>query len=112
MESTTATDHAINIGTGNPISIADVAWTLIKEMGADRDGMTPNVLNEFRPGDTRDCFPDISLARELLGYQPQITFAQGATELVGWVREQRGLAVDRFEVAQKELRERGLATAP
>ena len=112
LESTTATDHAINIGTGNPISIADVAWTLIKEMGADRDGLAPNVLHEFRPGDTRDCFPDISLARELLGYQPQITFAQGATELVGWVREQRGHAVDRFEVAQKELRERGLATTP
>ena len=30
-----AIDHAINIGTGNPISIADVAWTIVREMGAD-----------------------------------------------------------------------------
>ncbi|HEX2035471.1 MAG TPA: SDR family NAD(P)-dependent oxidoreductase [Chloroflexota bacterium] len=109
LERSEADYQAINIGTGTPISILDVAWTLIREMDAEREGITPDVLGEFRPGDTRDCYPDISRARRLLGYEPQITFQQGAAELVAWVKEQRGQVEDRFEQAQRELREHGLA---
>lgn len=111
LESADAIDHAINIGTGNPISIADVAWTIVREMGADRDGITPQVLQQFRPGDTRDCFPDISAARRLLGYAPTIPFTEGAKELVAWVRDQKGRAEDRFEQAQLELQAKGLGSA-
>ncbi len=111
LESADAIDHAINIGTGNPISIADVAWTIVREMGADRDGITPEVLQQFRPGDTRDCFPDISAARRLLGYAPTIPFTEGAKELVAWVRDQKGRAEDRFEQAQLELKAKGLGSA-
>ena len=111
LESDQATDHAINVGTGNPISIADVAWTVVREMGADHDGMAPEILQQFRPGDTRDCYPDISVARDLLGYVPQTSFAQGAKELVAWVRDQKGRAVDRFEQAKRELQEKGLGGA-
>ena len=111
LESADAIDHAINIGTGNPISIADVAWTIVREMGADRDGITPEVLQQFRPGDTRDCFPDILAARRLLGYAPTIPFTEGAKELVAWVRDQKGRAEDRFEQAQLELQAKGLGSA-
>ena len=111
LESADAIDHAINIGTGNPISIADVAWTIVREMSADRDGITPEVLQQFRPGDTRDCFPDISAARRLLGYAPTIPFTEGAKELVAWVRDQKGRAEDRFEQAQLELKAKGLGSA-
>ena len=110
LESATATDHAINIGTGSPISIADVAWTVVREMGADRDGIAPEILQQFRPGDTRDCFPDISAARDLLGYAPTIPFAEGAKELVAWVRDQKGRAEDRFDQAQRELQAKGLGS--
>jgi dTDP-L-rhamnose 4-epimerase len=101
--------QTINVGTGQPMSVLDVAWTLIREMGADSGGMAPEILGRFRPGDTRDCYPDISRARRLLGYEPQVSFQEGAKELVAWVREQRGKAEDRFEQSQRELRERGLA---
>jgi dTDP-L-rhamnose 4-epimerase len=78
-------------------------------MGADRHGLSPAILGEFRPGDIRHCFPDISRARSLLGFEPQISFQQGATELVAWVREQQGRAEDRFEHARRELAAHGLA---
>ena len=71
----------------------------------------PQVLQQFRPGDTRDCFPDISAARRLLGYVPTIPFTEGAKELVAWVREQKGRAEDRFEQAQLELQAKGLGSA-
>jgi dTDP-L-rhamnose 4-epimerase len=109
LESEKANGHAINIGTGHPVSILDVAWTLIREMGADQRGIAPNVLGTFRPGDTRHCFPDLTRARNLLGYEAQIPFDVGARELISWVRQQEGRAEDRFEVAQRELRERGLS---
>lgn len=110
LERTEGDYQAINIGTGTPISILDVAWTLLRQMAADKQGLVPEVLRQFRPGDTRDCFPDISRARRLLGYTPQVTFEQGAAELVSWVAEQKGQAEDRFEQAQRELREHGLGT--
>jgi hypothetical protein len=37
-----------------------------------------------------------------------VSFQQGAAELVAWVRDQQGKVEDRFEQAQKELREHGL----
>jgi dTDP-L-rhamnose 4-epimerase len=108
LETDAADYQALNIGTGQPISIVDVAWTLIRQMEADKQGLAPDVLGQFRPGDTRDCIPDISKARQLLGYEPQITFRQGAAELVEWVLAQEGKVEDRFEHAQRELREHGL----
>jgi dTDP-L-rhamnose 4-epimerase len=108
LETDKADYQALNVGTGTAISILDVAWTLIRQMEADQDGMTPNVLGQFRPGDTRDCIPDIARARTLLGYEPRVTFRDGAAELVEWVLAQEGKVEDRFEHAQRELRERGL----
>jgi dTDP-L-rhamnose 4-epimerase len=109
LERAEADYQPINIGTGRPISILDVAWTLLRQMGADRQGLAPHILGEFRPGDTRHCYPDITRARRLLGYQPQVTFEQGAAELVAWVREQTGKVEDRFEQARRELAAHGLA---
>jgi dTDP-L-rhamnose 4-epimerase len=109
LESEKADGVAINVGTGTPISILEVAETLIREMGADQSRLQPDVLGTFRPGDTRHCFPDVSRARELLGYEAQIPFAQGARELIAWVREQEGKVEDRFDQAQTELARAGLA---
>jgi dTDP-L-rhamnose 4-epimerase len=111
LESSRADYEAINVGAGAPMSVMDVAWTLIREMGADRSGMEPQVLGAFRPGDTRHCYPDITRAERLLGYEPQVTFQQGAAELVEWVRQQQGKVEDRFEQAQRELRQHGLPAA-
>ncbi|HET7768574.1 MAG TPA: NAD-dependent epimerase/dehydratase family protein, partial [Chloroflexota bacterium] len=109
LESERADGVAINVGTGTPISILEVAETLIKEMGADEKGLKPDVLGTFRPGDTRHCYPDLTRAKGLMGYEAQIPFAQGARELIAWVRDQEGKVEDRFEQAQQELRTAGLA---
>jgi dTDP-L-rhamnose 4-epimerase len=106
LERSEADYHAINIGSGQPITILDVAKTLLRQMGAtDRE---PDILGEFRPGDTRHCIPDLSRARQLLNYEPRLTFDQGAAELVEWVRSQEGKVQDRSDQAQRELQEHGL----
>jgi len=109
LESEKADGQPINVGSGQAISISDVAWTLIREMGADSRGIAPDVLGTFRPGDTRHCVPDLTRAKNLLGYEAQVPFEQGARELIAWVRDQEGRVEDRFESAQRELKAAGLA---
>ena len=66
----------------------------------------PEIVSKFRAGDIRHCFADISLARELLGFEPQVRFEDGMRELLGWVATQQ--ATDTVDSASKELEAAGL----
>lgn len=52
-----------------------------------------------RPGDIRHSQADISRARELLGYQPKITFRAGLERTVAWYRDERNRAGELMAVA-------------
>ena len=44
------------------------------------------VTGKYRVGDIRHCFADITRAREVLGYEPQVTLDEGLVELAGGSR--------------------------
>jgi dTDP-L-rhamnose 4-epimerase len=67
----------------------------------------PEVVGRCRVGDIRNCFADISLARDVLGYSPQVTLEEGLVEIAEWLEGQT--AVDRVADASRELAARGLA---
>ena len=94
---------ALNIGSGHPISIGDVARDLTRCMGA---GTPTEITGKYRAGDIRHCFADISAARRVLGYKPRYRFADGIVELVDWLRSQT--AVDRAAQMVHELTAYGL----
>jgi dTDP-L-rhamnose 4-epimerase len=96
--------EAINIASGNTISVIEVAEILAHEMGKN---IPPKILGKYRQGDIRHCFADISKARGLLGWEPAKTFHHGVSELVSWVRSQRE-ALDGADSAWNELMEHGL----
>lgn len=98
--------EVFNVGTGRALSIYDVATALINELKAT---VQPEVVGGFRAGDIRHCVADISKARLRLGYEPQVKFEDGLTELVAWVKSQS--SVDRVEQARSELAARGLIRA-
>jgi dTDP-L-rhamnose 4-epimerase len=104
MRSDAANDQAINIGTGRPLSVLDVAAALTSLLGAN---VQPELTGKFREGDTRHCYGDIGLARRVLGFEPRVAFEEGMSELVAWMREQR--PADAGEAALHELESRGLA---
>jgi dTDP-L-rhamnose 4-epimerase len=58
-------------------------------------------------GDIRNCFADISRAREAMGYEPQVTFEEGMRDLVAWLQEQER-PEDGVERHAAELAARGL----
>ena len=105
LETDRADYEALNVGTGQPTTIRQVADAILETLG--RTDLKPCVLGTFREGDIRHCYADISRARDLLGYAPEVTFNDGVRRLVEWVRGQQ--AVDGFDQAHRQLVERGLA---
>jgi dTDP-L-rhamnose 4-epimerase len=99
-----AVGQAINVGSGQPITVRDVAATLARVLGVEA---RPEVTGRYRVGDIRHCYADISRARELLGYEPAVGFEQGMCELVAWQREQERPA-DGVQQHAAELAARGL----
>jgi dTDP-L-rhamnose 4-epimerase len=84
--------------------VREVAETLARGLGKD---IAPEIVAKFRAGDIRHCYADISKAERLLGFRPQVSFADGMAELLEWVRNEH--AVDNMEQARAELLGRGLA---
>jgi dTDP-L-rhamnose 4-epimerase len=94
---------AVNVGSGASITVNALAELLARTLGKD---VAPEVTGEFRLGDIRHCFADVSLAREALGFEPQVTLEAGIAELAEWLAGQT--AVDRVDEATAELARRGL----
>jgi dTDP-L-rhamnose 4-epimerase len=103
MERPQANGMALNIGSGEPVSIREVALALSLALKVQ----IPVALTEkYRAGDIRHCFADISAARELLGYRPSVRFAEGLKDLVLWLRSQQ--PKDRAAEAAEQLSNFGL----
>ena len=103
MTSDRANGRALNIGSGQPITIREVAAILGEELGKP---VPVEITGKFRAGDIRHCYADISRAREVLGYTPNFGFRNGVAELVSWLRSQT--AVDRVHEASQQLSSYGL----
>ena len=103
MERPESNGEVINIGCGEPVTIRRVAELLASALGKD---LQPVITQKYRAGDIRHCFADLTKARELLGYEPQVTHEEGFRELADWLREQQ--PEDRAETMLKELNTYGL----
>jgi dTDP-L-rhamnose 4-epimerase len=93
-----------NVGSGRSYSISEIAERLARVMG--KEYLTPELTGKYRVGDIRHCFADITLARSVLRYEPQVALEDGLEELASWLEGQA--ATDRVEQASAELAARGL----
>ena len=105
LETDAAVGQVVNVGSGRSITVREVAQRLAHALG--RPDIEPEITGDYRVGDVRHCFADLTRARELLGYEPQVDFDTGTAELVDWLRGQ--VAIDRTGHARSELQARGLA---
>lgn len=78
-----AAGKAFNIAYGGREYLIDIYYTLTKALGKD---IEPN-FGPDRKGDIKHSNADISLARELLGYEPEYDFARGLAEAIEWYKE-------------------------
>jgi dTDP-L-rhamnose 4-epimerase len=93
----------INIGTGRSNSILDIARLLARTLEID---IEPQLPGEYRQGDIRHCFADVSRARALLGWEARTRLEQGVDELAAWASGEQ--ADDLTDQANSELRELGI----
>jgi dTDP-L-rhamnose 4-epimerase len=91
------------VASGERVRILELARRLAAALAPS---IEPRVTGEFRAGDIRHCFADLSRARELLGFEPERTLAAGLPELAEWVARQT--ADERGDQALAELRAHGL----
>jgi len=68
-----ACGRVFNIACGERVSLLDILEIVYKLAGRR---VAPK-FEPSRPGDVRDSLADISLAKDLLGYEPQIGFPEG-----------------------------------
>jgi dTDP-L-rhamnose 4-epimerase len=106
LEKPNAAGHVINVGSGQAYTIAEVATLLAEAMGVPE--ITPDIMNKARSGDIRNCFADISKARELLSFEPQHRLENSLGPFAEWVRSTG--AIDRGAEMKRQLEERGLVS--
>jgi dTDP-L-rhamnose 4-epimerase len=99
-----AAGRVVNVGSGHSVTVNEIAARLSRILG--RGDLEPEITGRYRVGDIRHCFADISLARQVLGFEPRVSLEDGMTELAGWLEGQ--VAVDQVDAAASELAARGL----
>ncbi|MCW3091577.1 MAG: nucleoside-diphosphate-sugar epimerase [Ferruginibacter sp.] len=104
MESPGANNEVFNIGSGNAYTINEIAGKLSEIL--NKEDIIPEICGKYRVGDIRHCFSDISKAKQILGYEPEVSLEQGLIELAEWLEGQT--ADDKVTMARHELAVRGL----
>jgi dTDP-L-rhamnose 4-epimerase len=104
LERDEAAGHVLNIASGRNVTIREIAERLAEILG--RPHLKPRITGQYRVGDIRHCFADTVLARQVLGFEAEVSLEDGLRDLLPWLAEQA--AVDRSEDALDELARRGL----
>src|SRR3989338_2509207 len=79
--------QVVNIGTGRPMTVLDLAESIIREVGSQ--GPEVKFLPMRSGGEIRHRFPDVGKMRKLLHYQPKYTIEKGLRETINWYKQLR-----------------------
>lgn len=95
---------AFNIGTGVAVDVLTVA----NELKSIYKSLSEiKVTGNYRLGDIRHNFADISKARSVLGYEPKYKFHDGLKKFCEWVLTQP-LEEDNYKKSLEEMKMKGL----
>ena len=104
MEIPEANSHVFNVGTGIATNVLTVAQTLCKHYGIE---VPLTVSGNYRLGDIRHNYADISQAKQILEFKPKWTFDAGIKQFTDWVNQQE-LQTDNYEASLEEMKQKGL----
>ena len=80
-----AAGRVMNVAIGSSNTLNDLVRTLRRLLDVE---LEPDYAPP-RPGDVPESLADVSLARELIGYEPSVTFEEGLERTIAWIVEQR-----------------------
>lgn len=96
--------EVFNIGTGVATDVLTVAEILCKHYGIS---VPITVSGNYRRGDIRHNYADITKARQLLGFEPQWSLDRGVSAFCHWVDAQ-GVYSDSYARSIAEMKSKGL----
>lgn len=98
-------DHQVfNVGSGVATDVITVAKALRAAYGID---VPIEITGNYRLGDIRHNYADLTLIREKLGFEPKVSFTEGVMRFTEWVLQQER-ADDSYQRSIEEMRARGL----
>ena len=103
LEMETANNAILNIGTGIATPVLSVAKLL---MAAYQKNVPMEVSGDFRIGDIRHHFADLTKMNTLLNVQPKVNLDEGIPEFANWVLEQPPAENNLLQSLQ-EMKEKG-----
>ena len=104
IEREEANYNSFNIGTGINIDVLTVAETLKKLYNSN---IKIEISGNFRLGDIRHNYADISKAKKLLGFEPKFDFEKGMKKFTEWVDTQE-IEEDNYDKSIEEMKKKGL----
>jgi dTDP-L-rhamnose 4-epimerase len=111
LESDGGDGLTMNVGSGEQVSVQTIARNLQRQF---TESSTLVVSGQYRLGDIRHNFADISAIGHALGFSPRVSLEEGLARFAHWVRMQpiaEDGPEDGLDRANRELIERGLMKA-
>ena len=104
LEKEEANNQIFNVGTGTPTDVYTVAKQLIKNY---RIEVPITISGNYRLGDIRHNFADITKISSMLNFVPKISFNQGLEKFTNWVNSQE-IQEDYYQKSIEEMKVKGL----
>ncbi len=104
IEKEEANGQVFNVGTGIPTTVLEVAEGLISLYGKQ---VPVSVSGNYRLGDIRHNYADLSKIENLLGFRPAVSFSDGLRQFTGWVKAQE-VQASRYDESIAEMKAKGL----
>lgn len=110
MERDDANYQVFNLGNGEGLTVYQIGELISKKLGS---GLRPILTGQYRRGDARHGWADISKARRLLGWEPSLSAEDGFADLCAWLKslpdDQIEQAVKAYEGAERDSEMRAIA---
>jgi dTDP-L-rhamnose 4-epimerase len=100
--------YSLNVGAGEATTVIDVLKALAAAYGLNAEY---TVTGNFRAGDIRHNFADVSRLEKVLGFKPGWSFADGIQQFANWVKAEKDkapLVASGYEKSLDEMRQKGL----
>ncbi|WP_151830063.1 NAD-dependent epimerase/dehydratase family protein [Acinetobacter junii] len=104
LEKEEANNQVFNVGTGVATNVITVANELVKNYGVD---VAINVSGNYRLGDIRHNYADLTKINRLLGFSPKVSFEAGLKNFAEWVNTQE-VQEDKYQKSIDEMKAKGL----
>ena len=104
LEKEEANNQIFNVGTGTPTDVYTVAKQLIENY---RKEVPITISGNYRLGDIRHNFADITKISSMLNFVPKISFNQGLEKFTNWVNSQE-IQEDYYQKSIEEMKSKGL----